>query len=324
MKLSHRRHFLRLTAGAVALPAVLRIARADTYPSRPVHMIVGFAPGGGADIGARLVGQWLSERLGQPFVIENRSGAAGNIATEAVVRAAPDGYTLLFATISATVNVSLYENANFNFLRDIAPVAGVLSAPLAMVVNPSFSAKTVPEFIAYAKANRGKVNMAVAGSSTRVAGELFKMMSGVEMTPVQYRGGALALTDLMGGQVQVFFSPLPEPTELIRAGKVRALAVSTTARSEAFPDTPTIGEFVPGYEASAWNGIGSPRNTPVEIIDIINKQVNLGLADPKLKSRFADLGTAVFPGSPADFGKFVAADSEKWAKVVKFAGIKPE
>jgi tripartite-type tricarboxylate transporter receptor subunit TctC len=287
-------------------------------------MIVGFAPGGGADIGARLVSQGLSERLGQQIVGENRSGAAGNLATEAVVRAAPDGYMLLFATISAGINVSLYENTNFNFLRDIAPVAGVLRAALAMVVNPAFPAKSVPEFIAYAKANRGKVNMAVAGSSTRVAGELFRMMSGVEMTPVQYRGGALALTDLMGGQVQVFFSPLPEPTELIRAGKVRALAVTTATRSEAFPDTPTIGEFVPGYEASVWNGIGAPRSTPVEIIDILNRQVNLGLADPKLKAKFADLGTTVFPGSPADFGKYVAADSEKWAKVIKFADIKPE
>jgi tripartite-type tricarboxylate transporter receptor subunit TctC len=319
-----RRGFLRLATGAATLPALSRNVSALDYPTRPVHMIVGFAPGGGADIGARLVGQALSERLGQQFVIENRSGAAGNLATEAVVRAAPDGYTLLFATISAGINVSLYENANFNFIRDIAPVAGVLRAALAMVVNPSFPAKTVPEFIAYAKANRGKLNMAVAGSSTRVAGELFKMMSGVEMTPVQYRGGALALTDLMGGQVQVFFSPLPEPTELIRAGKVRALAVTTAARAEAFPDTPTIGEFVPDYEASVWNGIGAPRSTPVEIIDILNRQVNLGLADPKLKAKFADMGTTVFPGSPADFGKYVAADSEKWAKVVKFAGIKPD
>ena len=319
-----RRKFLSLAVGAAAFPGFSRPALALDYPTRPVHMIVGFPPGGGADIGARLIGQWLSERLGQQVVIENRAGAASNIATEAVIRATSDGYTLLYSTISAAINVSLYANAKFKFLRDIAPVAGVLRAGLAMVVNPAFPAKNVPEFIAYAKANRGKLNMAVAGSSTRVAGELFKMMSGVDMTPVQYRGGALALTDLMGGQVQVFFSPLPEPTELIRAGKVRALAVTTAARTEAFPDIPAIGEFVPGYEASAWNGIGAPKNTPVEIIDKLNRQINAGLADPKLKSRLSSLGATVFPVSPADFAKFIDADSTKWAKVVKFANIKPE
>ncbi len=319
-----RRKFLRLAGAAAALPSMPRLATALDYPTRPVHMMVGFAPGGGADIGARLIGQWLSERLGQQIIVENRSGAAGNLATEAVVRAPPDGYTLLYATISAAINVSIYQNTKFNFVRDIAPVAGVLRAALAMVVNPSFPAKTVPEFIAYAKNNPGKLNMAVAGSSTRVAGELFKMMTGIDMSPVQYRGGAPALTDLMGGQVQVFFSPLPEPTELIRAGKVRALAVTTATRADVFPDTPTIGEFVPGYEASVWNGIGAPKNTPAEIVEFINKQVNLGLSDPKLQSRFAALGTTVFPGSAADFAKFVEADTAKWAKVVKFAGIKPE
>ena len=319
-----RREFLHLAAGAAVLPGSSRSARALDFPTRPIHMIVGFSPGGGADIGARLIGQWLSQQIGQQFVIENRAGAAGNIATEAVIRAAPDGYTLLYATISAAINVSLYANTNFNFLRDIAPVAGVLRAGLAMVVNPAFPVKTVPEFIAYAKANRGKLNMGVAGSSTRVAGELFKMMSGVDMTPVQYRGGALALTDLMGGQVQVFFSPLPEPTELIRAGKIRALAVTTAMRSEAFPDIPAIAEFVPGYEASVWNGIGAPKNTPVEIIDKLNKQINSSLADSKLKSKLSSLGATVLPVSPAEFAKFIEADSAKWAKVVKFANIKPE
>jgi tripartite-type tricarboxylate transporter receptor subunit TctC len=320
-----RRQFLHLAASAAALPAVSRFAWAQTYPSRPVHIIVGFAPGGGNDIVARLMGQWLSERLGQQFVIENRPGAGTNIATEAVVRAPPDGYTLLLVNASAAINATLYANLNFNFIRDIAPVASITREPNVMVVNPSFPAKTVPEFIAYAKANPGKITMASSGngSSTHVAGELFKMMTGIDMVHVPYRGTGPAITDLLGGQVQVMFPPAASPIAFIRSGKLRALGVTTSTRSEALPDIPTIGDFVPGYEASAWYGVGAPKNTPAEIVEKLNKEINAGLADPKMKARLADLGGTVLLGSPADFGKLIADETEKWAKVIKFAAIKP-
>jgi tripartite-type tricarboxylate transporter receptor subunit TctC len=326
MKLPHRRQVLHLAAGATALPAVSRIARAQVYPSRPVHLIVGFAPGGTTDIGARLMGQWLSERLGQQFVIENRTGAATNIATEAVVRAPADGYTLLTVTASNAINATLYDKLNFNFLRDIAPVAGVMLYPLVMQVNPSFPANTVAEFISYAKANPGKLSYGSGGSGTsiHVASELFKMMAGVDMIHVPYRGGAPAMTDLMAGQVQVVFNPVPESMEFIKAGKLRALAVTGAARSAVLPDIPTVADTVPGYEASALQGMGAPRNTPAEIVDRLNRDINAGLADPKLKARFADLGANVFPVSPGEFGKFMAEETEKWGKVIRFAGAKPD
>jgi tripartite-type tricarboxylate transporter receptor subunit TctC len=320
----HRRKFLHLAAGAAALPAVSRIARAQAYPSRPVRIIVGSPAGGGADIIARLLGQWLSERLGQTFIIENRPGAGSNIAAEAVVRAPSDGHTLLLVGVFNAINTSLYEKLNFDFLRDIAPVASIVNTAFVMVVNPSFSAKTVHEFISYAKANPGKVNLATAVSGTRVAAELFKMMTTVDITPVPYRGGAPAITDLLGGQVQVYFSPTPEPIEQIKSGKLRALAVSTETRIDALLGIPVMGDFVPGYEAGGWLGIGAPKNTPAEIIDKLNKEINAALADPKMKARIADMGAMVFAGSPANFGKFIAEETEKWAKVVKFAGLKPE
>ena len=321
-----RRQFLHLAAGAAALPAVSRFAWAQTYPSRPVRMIVGFAAGGATDILARLIGQWLSERLGQPFVIENRPGAGSNIATEAVVRAPPDGYTLLLVGSPNAINATLYDKLNFNFIRDIAPVASIIRGALVMVVHPSVPAKTVPEFIAYAKANPGKINMASGGIGgiTHIAGELFKMMAGVDMVHVPYRGVAPALTDLLGGQVQVIFANLAPSIEYIRAGKLRALAVTTATRSEALPDIPTVGEFVPGYEASSWFGVGAPKNTPAEIVDKLNKEINAGLADPKIKARLADLGGTVLGGSPADFGKLIAEETEKWGKVIRAANIKPE
>jgi tripartite-type tricarboxylate transporter receptor subunit TctC len=320
-----RRNFLHLAAGAATLPAVSGIARAQGYPTRPVRWVVGLAAGGGADILARVMGQWLSERLGQQFVIENRPGAGTNIATETVVRASPDGYTLLMVLPPNAVNASLYEKLNFDFIRDIVPVAGIIRTPLVMEVNPSLPAKTVPEFIAYAKANPGRISMASAGNGTsgHVAGELFKMMADIDMVHVPYRGGAPAITELLGGQVQVLFDPINSSSEYIRAGKLRALAVTTANRSEAFPDIPTVGDSVPGYEASAFFGVGAPKNTPAEIVDKLNTQINAGLADPKLKARLADLGGAVLPGSPADFGKLIAEETAKWAKVVKFAGIKP-
>jgi tripartite-type tricarboxylate transporter receptor subunit TctC len=326
MKLPHRRRFLHLAAGAAALPAVSSFARAQAYPTRPVRIIVTFLAGGSNDIVARLTGQWLSERLGQPFVIENRPGAGGNIGTEAVVRAAADGYTLLLVGAPNAISATLYDKLNFNFIRDIAPVAGVVDVPAVVVVNPSFPVKTLPEFIAYAKANPGKINMASAGngSTTHLSGELFKMMTGVNMLHVPYRGAPPALTDLIAGQVQVYFSNLPGSIEYIRAGKLRALAVTTATRSEALPDVPAVGDFVPGYESSAWLGLGVPRNTPVEIVDKLNKEVNAGLADPKLKARLVDVGGAVLAGSPGDFGKLIADETEKWGKVVKFAGLKPE
>ena len=321
-----RRLFLHLAAGAAALPAVSRLARAQAYPTRPVRLIVGFAPGGTTDIGARLMGQWLSERLGQQFVIENRTGAATNIATEAVVRSPADGHTLLVVTASNAINATLYDKLSFNFIRDIAPVAGIMRYPLVMQVNPSFPARTVAEFISYAKSNPGRISYGSGGNGTsiHVASELFKMMAGVDMVHVPYRGGAPAMTDLMAGQVQVVLNPVPESMELIRAGKLRPLAVTTATRSEALPDIPTVGDFVPGYKASAVQGLGAPRNTSAEIVDKLNKEINAGLADPKLKARFTDLGATVFPVSPTDFGKFMAEETEKWSKVVKFSGAKSE
>jgi tripartite-type tricarboxylate transporter receptor subunit TctC len=321
-----RRNFLHLAAGAAALPAVSRIARAQAYPTRPVRLIVGFAPGGTTDITARLIGQWLSERLGQQFLIENRTGAATNIATEAVVRAPADGYTLLLVTASNAINATLYDKLGFNFIRDIAPVAGIIRYPLVMQVNPSFPAKTVPEFISHAKSNPGKVSYGSGGvgTSIHVASELFKMMAGIDMIHVPYRGGAPAMTDLMGGQIQVVFNPVPESMEHIKAGKLRPLAVTGAKRSEALPDVPTVGDSVPGFEASALQGIGAPKDTPAEIVDKLNKEINAGLADPRLKARFADLGATVFVVSHADFGKFIADETEKWAKVIKFAGAKAE
>ena len=323
MKLPRRR-FLHLAAGAAALPAVSRIARAQSYPARPVRLIVGLPAGTAADILARLLGQWLSERLGHPFVIENRPGAGSNTATAAVVNAAPDGYMLLLVSTANAINATLYPNLQFNFIRDIAPVAGVNRVPNVMVVNPSVPATTVPEFIVYAKANPGKLNMSSVGTGTsaHMAGELFKMMTGVDMLHVPYRGAALP--DLLSGQVQVMFNPLPASIEYIRAGKLRALAVTTVTRSDALPDLPTVGEFVPGYEASTWGGIGAPKDTPAEIIDTLNREINVALADPKFKARMIDLGGEVAPGSPADFGRFIAAETEKWAKVVKFAGVQPD
>jgi tripartite-type tricarboxylate transporter receptor subunit TctC len=325
MKLT-RRTFLHLAASAAALPAVSRVAKAQAYPTRPVRLIVGFAPGGTTDITARLIGQWLSDRLGQQFLIENRTGAATNIATEAVVRAPADGYTLLLVTASNAINATLYDKLGFSFIRDIAPVAGIIRYPLVMQVNPSFPAKTVPEFISHAKSNPGKVSYGSGGigTSIHVASELFKMMAGIEMIHVPYRGGAPAMTDLMGGQIQVVFNPLPESMEHIKAGKLRPLAVTGATRSEALPDVPTVGDFVPGFEASALQGIGAPKDTPTEIVEKLNKEINAGLADSKLKARFADLGATVFVGSPADFGKFIADETEKWAKVIKFAGAKAE
>jgi tripartite-type tricarboxylate transporter receptor subunit TctC len=321
-----RRRFLHLAAGAAALPAVSRVARAQAYPTRPVRLIVGYAPGGPQDILARLTGQWLSERLGQPFVIENRPGAGANIATEAVVRAPADGYTLLTVGPAHLVNTTLYDKLSFNFIHDITPVASMTLSPSVLEVHPSVPAKTVPEFIAYAKSNPGKVNMASAGNGTvqHIGGELFKMMTGVNMVHVPYRGSGPALADLLGGQVQVMFDTMASSIEYIKAGNLRALAVTTAMRSNALPDLPTVGDFVPGYEASAVNGIGAPRGTPIEIVDKLNKEINAGLANPRLKAKLADLGAIVLTGSPADYGKLIAEETEKWGKVVKFAGIKPD
>ena len=301
-------------------------ARALDYPTRPVHVIVGYPAGGTVDILARLVGQYLSERLGQQFVIDNRSGAGNNIGTEVVVNAAPDGYTLLLVNPANGINATLYEKLPFNFIRDIAPVAGIIRVPNVMEVNPAVPAKTVAEFIAYAKANPGKVNMASSGNGTsiHVSGELFKMMTRVDMLHVPYRGSAPALTDLMGGQVQVLFDNMPSSIEYLKAGKLRPLAVTTATRSQALPDVPTVAETVPGYEASAWFGLGAPKGTPAEIVDKLNAAVNAGLADPKLKARLADLGGTMMVGTPADFGKVIAEETEKWAKVVKFSGARPD
>jgi len=325
MKL-RRRQFLHLAAGAAALPAVSRFACAQAYPSRSVHLIVPFGSAGATDITARLIGQWLSERLGQQFVIENRPGAGGNIATEAVVRAAPDGYTLLYITTANASNATLYDKLNFNFVRDIAPIAPIVSFPYIMVVNPSVPAKTLPEFIAYAKANPGKINMASPGigSTPHVNGELFKVMTGTNIVHVPYRSAAAVMTDLLSGQVQLYFGTTASSLEYVRTGKLRALAVTIERRLDALPDIPTVGDFVPGYEASNWYGVGAPKATPAEIVEKLNKEISAGLADPNMKARFADLGGTVLAGSPADFGKLIADETEKWAKVVKFAGIKAD
>jgi tripartite-type tricarboxylate transporter receptor subunit TctC len=322
-----RRLFLQLAAGAAALPAVSRIAGAQAYPQRPVRLIVPFASGGASDILARLIGQWLSERLGQPFVIELRPGAGGNVGTEAVVNAPPDGHTLLMVNAApSAINATLYDKLSFNFMRDMVPVAGVVRTPLVLQVTPSFSPRTVPELIAYAKANPGRVNMASAGIGTppHVAGELFKMMAGVNIVHVPYRGGGPALVDLLGGQVQMFFGVLASSIEYIRAGKLRALAVTTAMRVQALPDVPTVGEFLPGYEASDWYGICAPRGTAPEIIARLNTEINAGLADPKLKARLDDLGGIVLAGSPAEFGRLIADETEKWGKVVRATNMKPE
>ena len=321
-----RRRFLHLAARAAALPALPRIAWAQTYPTRPVHLIVGTVAGATPDIDARIIGQWLSERLGQPFVIENRPGAGTNIATELVVRARPDGHTLLLITTANAINATLYDNLNFNFIRDIAPVASLVRTPLVMEVNPLVPAKTVSEFIAYANANPGKINMASAGNGTpqHVSGELFKMMAGVKLLHVPYRSTGPALVDLLGGQVQVMFDTVPASIEFIRAGKLRPLAVTTATRLEVLPGVPAVGEFVPGYEASAWQGIGAPKSTPAEIIERLNTHINAGLADPKMKARLADLGAIPIPMTPADFGKLIADETEKWGKAVQFSGAKPD
>ncbi len=319
-----RRAFLSLAAGAVALPAIARMARAETYPGRPVRIVVGYAAGGASDLLARLIGQWLSERLGQPFIIENRPGAASNVATESVVKAASDGYTLLLASTANAINASLYDKLNFEFARDIAPVASVVRGPNVMVVHPSFPATTVPEFIAYAKANPQKVSMASAGvgSPQHMSGELFKMMAGVNMQHVPYRGGPPALTDLLGGQVQVYFATTASSIAYIRTGALRALAVTTAARSAILPDVPTISEFLTGYEVSLWYGFGAPRNTPDAVIGKLNGEIDAALADPRMRARIADLGGTIISGSPADFGKLFIEETEKWARVVKFSGAK--
>ncbi|HWN53285.1 MAG TPA: tripartite tricarboxylate transporter substrate binding protein [Xanthobacteraceae bacterium] len=325
MKLA-RRQFLHLAAGAAALPALSRIANAQSYPTRPVRIVVGFTAGGSTDIGARLIGQWLQERLGQSFVIENRPGAGTNIATESVVRAPPDGYTLLMVGPSSAVNATLYDKLNFVFLRDIAPVASMIRQPQTMLANPSLAARTVPELIAYAKANPGRITMASAGigSTGHLMGEFFKMTVGVDLVHVPYRGAGPALTDLLGGQVLISFAGIAGSIEYVRSGKLRALAVTTATRSEALPDVPTMSEFVPGFEAGDWLGVGAPRNTPAEIIDRLNREITAGVADPKIKERFADLGGTALPLTPAEFGKLIADETEKWAKVIRAANIKPE
>lgn len=323
MKL-HRRKFLQVATGIAALPAFSRIAHAEVYPSRPVRILVGYTPGGSADITARLIGQWLSEKLGQQFVIENRPGGGTNIATEAVVRADPDGYTLLLVPPAAAINATLYSKLSFDFIKDIEPVAGLNRFPNVVVVNPSLPIKTIPELIAYAKENPGKLNMASSGngSTIHMSGELFKMLTGINMVHVAYRGSAPALTDMIGGQVQVMFDNIPTSLEHVRSGKLRGLAVTSLTRSEVLPDLPLVADYLPGYEASAWYGIGAPKNTPPEIVDKLNKEINSVLADPKLKSRFRELGAMELSGSPADFKKLIGDETDKWAKVVKFAGAK--
>ena len=323
MKLPRRR-FLHLVMASATLPAMPRIARAQTYPTRPVTIIVGFAAGGAFDITARLIGQFLSERLGQPFVIENRPGAGSNVATETVARARADGYTLLLVGVPAAINATLYSKLNYNFVRDITPVAGIARVPVVMVVNASVRAKTVPEFIAYAKANPGKIDMASAGngSTPHMAGELFKTMAGVDLTHVPYRGGAPALADLLGGQVQVYFAPLPEVIPHIISGKLRALAVTTATRADVLPDIPAMADFVQGYEASAWYGLAVPSKTPVDVVEKLNNEINVGLASAEFKARLADLGGTPLPGSPTDFGKLIAAETAKWAAVIKSSGTK--
>src|SRR5262245_38744122 len=325
MKLPRRR-FLHLAACAVTLPAGSHVARSQNYPARPVRIIVGFSAGGTTDIIARLIAQGLSERLSQQFIIENRPGASANLATEAVVRAPPDGYTLLAVVGTNAINATLYDKLSFNLNRDIAPVAGLIRSPLVLEVHPSVPVRTVPEFVAYAKANPHKITMASfgTGSTSHVAGELFKMMAGVDLLHVPYRGSGPMLTDLVGGQVQMAFDNLPASIEHIRAGKLRALAVATAMRSEVLPDIPTVADFLPGYEASAWNGVGVPKGTPAEIIDKLNNEINAALADPRTKARIAELGASAFPTSPSEFAKFIAEETEKWGKVIRFAGLKPD
>lgn len=320
-----RRRFFRLAAGAAALATFSRDAIAQTYPTRPVRIIVGFAAGGGVDILARMIGQWLSERLGQPFIVENRPGAGTNIGTEAVVKSPPDGYTLLLVNAANAINATLYQKLGFNFIRDIAPVASIMRQPIVMLVNRSVPAKSIPEFVAYARVNPGKVNMASAGTGapSHLAGEQFKMMTGVDMVDVPYRGVAPAMTDLIAGQVQVLFTSILSSIEYIRSGKLRPLAVTTTTRSEALPDTPAMADFVPGYEASQWYGVGLPKNAPAEIIEKLNKEINTGLAEPKMKARLTDLGGTVLAGSPTEFGRLIADETEKWSKVIRAANIKP-
>jgi tripartite-type tricarboxylate transporter receptor subunit TctC len=319
-----RRKFLHLAAGAAVLPALSELAKAQAYPSRPIRLVIGYTPGGSADLTARLMGQWLSERLGQSFVIENRPGGGTNIATEAVVRAPPDGYTFLLAAPANAINATLYDKLNFNFLRDCEPVAGIIRFPNVVVVNPSVPVKSIPELIAYAKANPGKLNMASSGngSTIHMSGELFKMLTGTDMVHVPYRGGAPALTDLIAGQVHVMFDNIPTCAEHVKSGKLRGLAVTSTTRSEVLPDLPLVADFLPGYEASAWYGLAAPKGTPPDIVDRLNKAVNEILADPKAKARFTEIGAILLPGSAADFGKLVADETEKWGKVVKFAGAK--
>jgi tripartite-type tricarboxylate transporter receptor subunit TctC len=317
-----RRQFLHLAAGAVALPALSRIARAQAYPARPVRIVVGFPPGTSSDITARLIAEWLSQRLGQQVLVENRTGAGTNIAAETVVQASPDGYSLLWVTQTNAINATLYESLNFNFIRDIDPVAGVIRVPTVMMINPSVPAKTVPEFIAYAKANPDKINMSSPGigSANHVLGELFQMMTGVKLVHIPYKGSQFP--DLLSGQVQITFNPLPSSLNFINTGKLRALAVTSATRQAVLPDVPTVGEFVPGYEGNAWFGIGAPKNTPKEIVDKLNSEINAGLADPKLSARLIDLGGVPMLVTPAEFGKFIADETEKWGKVVKFAGLK--
>jgi tripartite-type tricarboxylate transporter receptor subunit TctC len=321
-----RRQFLQLAMGVAALPAVSRRALAQSYPAQPVRLIVQIPPGGSPDIIARVIGQWLSERLGQPIVVDNRPGASGNIGTEAAVRAPADGYSLLFAMSANAINASLFDNLRFNFMRDMAPVASIARIPLVMEINPSVPAGTIPEFIAYAKANPGKINMASSGNATplHVAGELFKMMAGVDLVHVPYRGEPVAIPDLLNGRVQVMFGVLPSSIGYIRSGQLRALAVTTTKRLDILPDVPAMDEFLPGYEASGWYGIAAPKATPPEIVERLNKEINIALADPKIKERLADLGCLVFSGSPADFGTFIAGETDKWGKVIRAAGIKAE
>jgi tripartite-type tricarboxylate transporter receptor subunit TctC len=320
-----RRQFLHLAAGAAALPAVSRVAQAQAYPTRPVRIVVPFGPAGTTDIVARLVGQWLSERLGEQFVVENRPGGASNVGTEAVIRASPDGYTLLSIDVTAAINATLFDKLNFSFIRDVAPIANMVRVANVMVVNPSFPARTVPEFIAYVKANPGKISLASAGigSPNHLSGELFKRMAGVDMTHVPYRGGGPAIADLLGGQVDATFAVVTTAIEYIRAGKLRALAVTSATRQEALPDIPIMGDYLAGYEAIDWFGLFGPKNIPVEIVDKLNKEINAALADPKMKARLADLGGTVLSGSPADFGKLIAEDTEKWGKVIRAAHIKP-
>jgi tripartite-type tricarboxylate transporter receptor subunit TctC len=325
MKLSRRR-VLRLAGAAVALPAVSRIANAQSYPSRPIRIVIGYTPAGSADITSRLMGQWMSERLGQTVIVENRPGAATNLATESVIRAPADGYTLLLVAPANAINATLFDKLNHNFLRDIAPVAGINRFANVMEVNPSVPVKTVPEFIAYAKANPGKLSMASsgAGSTIHMSGELFKMMTGVQMTHVPYRGSAPALTDMISGQVHVMFDNIPTSIQHIRAGKLRPIAVTSTTRSDLLPEIPTVAEYLPGYEASAWYGLGVPRGTPPDIIEKLNKTVNAILSDPAVKVKFAEMGATLIMNSPAQFGKYVEDETEKWGKVVKFAGVKPD